>query len=188
MNYRLVESKDIEAIWLIYQQYITTNITFEYELPSLSVFSDRIQQVMDEYACIVCEKDGEILGFAYAHRFAERAAYQPSVELTVYTSKTSKGLGVGKSLYKLLMKVCQYQGIQTVYGLVTVGNVASELLHKKLGFQRVGTLNQVAYKNDQWLSLSYFEKVLGDYPKAGFDIKPIKQMNSKELQSLLKMN
>lgn len=184
MNYRLIETKDFESILRIYQQYIETNITFEYELPTLSVFADRIEQVMEEYACIVYERDGEILGFAYAHQLAERAAYKSSAELTVYTSKASKGLGVGKGLYKLLMNICQYQGIQTVYGLVTVGNTASELLHEKLGFKRVGTLSRVAYKNNQWLSLAYFEKQLGGYPEAGFDIRPINQLDDGELKAL----
>ncbi|XJS09819.1 GNAT family N-acetyltransferase [Aerococcaceae bacterium WGS1372] len=186
MEFRLVSSTDYEAMWRIYQQYIDSNITFEYVLPTLSEFSERINHITEDYACIVCDDGGELLGYAYAHRFALRAGYNWAAELSVYTSKQSNGLGIGKRLYQAIIDICKIQGIQTVYGIVTVGNVASELLHEKFGFQRVGTLNKVGYKNNQWLSCSYYEKAIGHYSTPVDELKKIKQIELKQIEAVLK--
>lgn len=67
-----------------YAQYIETGITFEYELPSREEFARRIREFGGTYPYLIWEEDGRIVGYAYAHRQAERAAYQWNAELSVY--------------------------------------------------------------------------------------------------------
>lgn len=181
MEFRLVNSQDYHEMWEIYQQYIDTTITFEFMMPSLEEFAKRIDHIIEDYACLVCVHEGNIMGYAYAHRFAERAGYNWSAELSVYSSQASKGLKIGQQLYKKLIDICQLQGIQTIYGLVTLGNSASDALHEKLGFKRVGIMNNVGFKNGEWLSCSYYEKVIGDYLNPPHTLIKIKALDLDDI-------
>src|SRR5699024_10314437 len=97
---RLLEQKDYKDIGNIYRQYIETPITFAHEIPTIEEFETHLDGIIQDYACIVCEVDDEITGYAYAHRFAERAGYNWTAELSVYTDSKAKGLGVGRKLYE----------------------------------------------------------------------------------------
>ena len=80
MNVRWARPQDSAALLRIYAQYIDTPVTFEYTLPSENEFAARIGAISAEYPYLVCEEDGETLGYAYAHRQAEREAYQWNAE------------------------------------------------------------------------------------------------------------
>ena len=73
---RFAAPDDAAALLRIYAQYIETPITFEYTLPSEEEFARRIRDIQAVYPYLVYIEDGEVLGYAYAHRFQERAAYQ----------------------------------------------------------------------------------------------------------------
>ena len=80
--------EDASEILKIYEPYIKkTTITFEYEVPSLEEFRGRMTGIIGAYPYLVCEADGKILAYAYAHRFHERAAYQWDAELSVYVEE-----------------------------------------------------------------------------------------------------
>lgn len=82
---RRAKAEDGAALCAIYAPYITdTTITFEYEVPTDAAFSDRIRETAAQFPYLVCEKDGGIIGYAYAHRIRERAAYDWDAELSVY--------------------------------------------------------------------------------------------------------
>lgn len=101
---RRVAESDAEILLKIYETYIETPITFECELPSVEDFQKRIQAFSADYPYIVCEIDGEIVGYAYAHRFRERAAYDWNVELSIYISSLAQGKGIGKAMYHALIE------------------------------------------------------------------------------------
>ena len=89
---RFATEKDAEEILKIYAPYIEkTAITFEYEVPSLSEFSGRISEIQKKYPWIVYEEEDEILGYAYGGPEYTRAAYQWTVETSVYLSEKSRG-------------------------------------------------------------------------------------------------
>jgi len=119
--------------------------------------------IIQDYACIVCEVDDEITGYAYAHRFAERAGYNWTAELSVYTDSKAKGLGVGRKLYEKTLEHCRLQGIYSVYGLVAENKSAIEKLHEKLDFRLAVVFRNVGFKEGRWLSCSYYEKDLAIY-------------------------
>lgn len=87
MALRLATPMDAPALVGIYGQYIHTPITFEYELPSPREFQDRITHTLEDYPYLVWEENGTPVGYAYAHRFKERAAYQWGAELSVYVAQ-----------------------------------------------------------------------------------------------------
>lgn len=97
MLFRTVRGEDIPALLKIYAQYIDTPVTFEYALPSAAEFSERVAAVAAFYPWLVCEEGGECVGYAYAHRMQERAAYAWNAELSVYLGKEYCGRGIGKN-------------------------------------------------------------------------------------------
>ena len=95
---RFATEEDAQALLAIYAYYIDTEITFEYELPTEAEFRKRIRTVLEEYPYLIYEDAGNILGYAYAHRHLERAAYQWNVELTVYLHPDVVSRGIISSL------------------------------------------------------------------------------------------
>nr|WP_293843219.1 GNAT family N-acetyltransferase [uncultured Arsenicibacter sp.] len=158
---RFVTPSDYASVLAIYEPYITgTAITFEYDVPSLAAFSERIRAISDRYPFLVCELDGEIAGYAYATKFRDRAAYGWSVETTVYIHPNAHRRGVASGLYTTLLALLHHQGAVNVYAAITLPNDASVALHKAFGFEEVGVFNGVGYKFDSWHSTQFLAKVL----------------------------
>lgn len=186
MNIRFAAERDAAAIWEIYGQYMDTPITFEYELPALEAFTERIRGIRAIYPYIVCEEDGIVRGYAYAHRQAERAAYQWNAELSIYLDRAWTGQGAGRRLYTALMELLRLQGVRTVYALVTVPNERSEALHGHMGFQRMGTQHSTGYKNGAWWDVAWFEKQIAPYAPDPEPLRPIGQVPAEQLEEILK--
>ena len=173
MSLRFAAASDCRAMLDIYAQYIDTNITFETALPSEEDFSGRIENISREYPWLVWEECGKILGYAYAHRLHERAAYQWDAELSVYLDKSCVSRGMGKRLYLALFDILRMQGIHTVYGIVTSPNEKSERLHHSLGFRLIGVHRNTGYKNGRWIDVSWFERAIAAYDAAPRPFIPI---------------
>ncbi|EKV56453.1 Sortase related acyltransferase [Brachyspira hampsonii 30446] len=186
MKIRLANIEDASQILSIYSQYIDTNITFEYKLPTLEEFKNRIENIIEKYPYLVCEDDSKkIIGYCYANKFLEREAYNWSCELSIYLDKNNISRGIGKKLCSIIIEILKYQGIKNIYSKVTVPNTKSDKLHYSLGFNLIGNYNNIGYKNGKWHSVSIFEKELifdYDNPK---DIIPIKEINEEKIISFI---
>ena len=147
-------------------------------------FGRRIADVQREYPWIVWEENGEILGYAYAHKFAVRVSYRPSAELSVYLSPDARGKGIGRKLYEALFALLQLQNVKSVYGIVTTPNPRSEAMHLALGFSRVSTLHNVGYKQG-WRDVSWFCKQIGEYTEPLDPFLPIGSIDSAQLRAIL---
>ena len=118
MNYKIrqVQLSDAEQILKVYAPFITdTCISFEYVVPSVEEFAQRIAGISAEYPYIVLEADGEIVGYAYAHRYLERVAYSWDVEVTIYLAPKVQGKGLGVILYDALETLLALQNIKNLY-------------------------------------------------------------------------
>ena len=133
---RFVRADDSAALLRIYAGYIDTPVTFECALLSERAFAERIAAISAEYPYLVCEEEGAVVGYAYAHRQRDREAYQWNAELSVYLDPAYTRQGLGGRLYRILLDMLRLQGIRTVYAGVTVPNPASERLHESMGFIR----------------------------------------------------
>lgn len=156
------EEKDAESILAVYAPYVReTTITFEYEVPSCEEFRERMRNIMEVYPYLVCEAEGRPAGYAYAHRYHERAAYQWDAELSVYVDGAYTGRGIGRALYTALMNILKLQHVRNVYGLVTSPNPPSEVLHRAMGFRLSGVSEKTGYKLGKWVDVACFEKAIG---------------------------
>src|ERR1700749_2594137 len=95
LQIRIAEEKDASGILNIYAPFIiTTSITFEYDLPTVSEFSERISKISKKYPWLVCVDEDEIAGYAYACAHRERKAYQWSAEVSVYVAENFRRFGI----------------------------------------------------------------------------------------------
>ena len=189
MKLTLASPSDAPALLEVYGQYIQTPITFEYVLPTAEEFACRVASILEAgYPYLVCREGDRILGYAYAHRHMERAAYQWDAELSIYLSSSAAGRGLGRTLYRALMELLTLQGIKTVYGLVTLGNPASQGLHRSLGFRLIEVHRSTGYKNGVWHDVQWFEKSLAPYDPDPQPVIPLPQLPEKTVQDVLARN
>lgn len=177
---RFANPEDAGAILSIYAPYIeNTSITFEYDVPSVFDFAERIAEIQRKYPWIVYEEDGEILGYAYGSPMLTRAAYQWTAESSVYVSEKAKGKGIGSLLYDVLFDILKKQNFCVCYALVIAENEASVKMHEKYGFRRVGLLENSGYKFGGWHSVILMEKQLSPFSE---NPKPIIPMGELEYE------
>ncbi|MFA9464737.1 MAG: N-acetyltransferase family protein [Velocimicrobium sp.] len=183
---KLVSEADAAEILEIYEIYVKeTAITFEYETPSLDEFRNRIKKISADYPYIVCLSNEKIVGYAYAHRQMERAAYQWNAELSVYIDKTCLRCGVGKALYSALIEILQMQNVRNVYGGITSPNENSEKLHEYFGFKRLGIYHSTGYKCSAWHDVAWFEKTVGDYDLEPKPFVSIQEIDKNAIMEIL---
>ena len=143
--------RDASRILAVYAPYIErTAITFETEVPERTAFAARVAGIAEAFPYLLLEIDGELAGYAYAHRQAERAAYQWNAELSIYLAESFVHRGLGAPLYALLMRLLGMQGYVNLYACITASNVGSIALHERMGFVRVGLFPDTGYKFGQW--------------------------------------
>lgn len=168
---RIARKQDAEALLDIYAHYVEkTAVTFEYVVPSLQEFEQRIQHVLEKYPYLVAETDGEIAGYAYAGIFKERAAYDWAVETTVYVRDGLQKNGIGRALYEALEKLLALQNIQNLNACIAYLETEDELLthssvrfHEHMGYRLVGEFDRCGYKNGRWYNMVWMEKHIGGH-------------------------
>ncbi len=185
MKIRFATPADSSALLGIYAQYIGTSITFEDALPSETEFAERIAGISGFYPYLAAEESGGIIGYAYAHRHMERAAYQWNAELSVYLDRNFTERGLGKRLYRILIEILKLQGIRNVYGGVTAPNPRSEAMHESLGFLPLGTYHNAGYKNGKWSDVTWFEKRIAAYTDNPQPIISIQSIPADQLHAIL---
>lgn len=170
-----VTMKDAEELLEIYTPYVkNTAVSFEYEVPSIDEFKNRIDRISDKYPYIKAVVDGNIVGYAYANCFKARKAYDWSVETTIYVKNDLRRMGVGKALYEQLEKSLKAMGILNMNACIAYPACESKYLnddsyrfHTKMGFELAGHFHNSGYKFNQWFDMIWMEKMIGvhnDYP------------------------
>lgn len=154
--------KDAAAVLDIYRPYIEqTAVTFEVDVPSRREFAARMEGVAGEFPYLLLEIGGELVGYAYAHQQAERAAFAWNAELSIYFKQGWQGRGLGRPLYALLMELLTLQGYINFYGVITTSNAGSITMHEKMGFAKIGHHEKTGYKLGEWHDTVWMHKRTG---------------------------
>ncbi len=160
---RSARDGDVDGMLAIYAPIVTdTAISFEEHPPDAAEFVRRVRAIRQRHAWLVCVADGDVLGYAYASTFHPRAAYQWTVEATVYVSASARRRGVGRALYTSLFECLKLQGCQTAVALIALPNAGSVGLHEAMGFAPTGVLPRAGYKHGAWHDVGYWSLALGD--------------------------
>lgn len=175
---RFATKDDAKELLSIYEPYVlTTGITSECEVPSVQEFQSRIQSISETFPYIVCEVDGEIVGYTYASLHKTRAGYRWDADASVYVSNKYHRNKIGTALYNCMLEIVKQQGFYTIYAVVTTSNNASVEFHKKFDFTYMGIYKYTIFKIGQWFDTMILEKQLKDYndvpPKETISIKQI---------------
>lgn len=174
---RVAQMQDAKALLDIYAYYVeNTAITFEYVVPTIQEFEQRMQYILSKYPYIIAERNGEIIGYACAGTFKQRAAYDWAVETTVYVRAGRQKNGVGRELYETLEKLLALQNIQNLNACIAYLDIEDQYLthnsvrfHEHMGYRLVGEFYQCGYKGGRWYNMVWMEKHIGrheDVPPA----------------------
>lgn len=158
---RIACTDDAEAIHAIYAPAVVhTAITFETELPGADAMCQRIVTRLQHYPWLVWEEQGEVLAYAYATRFRERAAYDWIAETSIYVRENARRRGIARKLYGVLLDVMRLQGINQAVGVITMPGEVSVSLHEAMGFTSAGVWRKAGYKLGQWWDVGVWQKEL----------------------------
>lgn len=155
---RLATADDAAAVATIYAPYVReTPITFETEVPSVAEIAGRIERTLVGHPWLLCVRNGTVAGYAYGGTYRTRAAYQWSVEVTVYVGTGAHRHGIGRALYTSLLALLRLQGFYNAYAVITVPNAGSVGLHEALGFVSAGVTQRVGFKLGRWHDVGTWE-------------------------------
>ena len=162
---------DAEQMLDIYAPYVEkTAITFEYDVPTVEEFRKRIASHLTRYPWIVAEADDRIVGYAYASAFKERAAYQWSVETSIYVDETIRHHGIGRLLHEALEESLRSRGILNMNACISYIQPEDEYLtldsvrfHERLGYTQVAHFHQCGKKFGRWYDMIWMEKIIGEH-------------------------
>ena len=177
---------DAEELLSIYAPYVEhTAITFEYEVPSVEEFRERILHTLQHYPYLVAEKTitNSIVGYVYAGPLHVRAAYAWSVETSISVKEGEKNSGIGKILYTALEKARAAQNMTNLNACIASPVTDDEYLnhnsiqfHTHLGYSMIGEFHKCAYKFGRWYNMVWMEKMIADHPDKQPEVIPFGQI------------
>lgn len=183
---RVARDEDAAAIQAIYAPSVSAGVaTFETEPPGVDAMRERLRARLKHYPWLVWEEDGEVLAYAYAGRFRERAAYDWIAETSIYVRADAQRRGIARHLYGALLDVMRLQGISQAVGVITLPGTASVAMHEALGFAPAGVWRQCGYKLGQWWDVGVWQKELQPAANPPTTVTPFPRLPPAPLQSLL---
>lgn len=162
---------DAAQIARIYGYYVeNTAVSFEYLPPTEDEIRSRILRYRQRYPYLCAEQDGALVGFAFAHAFRERPAYDYAAETSIYIRHDMRRSGVGRLLYDALEAGLKGMGVTNLYACIAVPDGddphltnASPLFHERLGYRVCGTFYNCGRKFGRWYTMIWMEKIIGGF-------------------------
>jgi phosphinothricin acetyltransferase len=152
---------DAPSICEIYNHYILNSpATFEEVPVTPDEMRQRIVETTQTYPWLVCEEDGELLGYAYGRGWRERAAYRYSTEAGIYLHSAAVGKRIGSALLDALLTELRARQFHCVMGGVSLPNEASVALLLKFGFSQVAHFKETGFKFGHWIDVGYWQLML----------------------------
>jgi L-amino acid N-acyltransferase YncA len=158
------QDADLPALTAIYEHAVVHGTgTFELDVPDQAEMARRRAEVLGRcLPYLVAERDGHVLGYAYANYFRPRMAYRFCVEDSVYLAPQAQGQGIGKLLLAELVARCEAAGARQMVAVIgDSANLGSIGLHTAVGFEHTGQLKAAGWKFDRWLDVIFMQRELG---------------------------
>jgi phosphinothricin acetyltransferase len=155
---------DLARLTAIYNHYVVTSpVTFDLAPLTIEQRSAWFLQHADtgRYRLSVADEEGLVVGYASTSRFRDRAAYETTVEASIYCAPGAVGRGIGKALYRALFAAIAGEDINRIVAGITLPNPASVALHQSFGFVQVGVFSETGRKFDRYWDVAWFERPLG---------------------------
>ena len=104
--------------------------------------------------------DGALVGYATTGRWRPKAAYDTTVEATIYCHPNAVGRGYGTALYSALFEAIAAEDVNRIVAGVSLPNAASIRLHERFGFNPVGVFPGVGRKFNKYCDVAWVERPL----------------------------
>ena len=153
---------DVPAITAIYRYYVEqTAITFDTDVPGEAAMAEKFAALVKlGHPLIVAERDGAVLGYAYASFYRPRAAYRFTCEDSIYLHPEARGKGLGKLMLTELLAQSKAFGFKQMIAVITADTANSIAIHEKFGFRHVGRYDAVGFKFDRWHDIVHLQLAL----------------------------
>lgn len=182
---REAAADDAEKLLEIYAPYVEkTAITFEYTVPDLNEFRERIKSILKKYPYLVAERGGELLGYAYTGPFVGRAAYDWAAEVSIYLRENQRRQGIGKKLYQAIEDISRKQNIKNLNACIGSPETEDEYLtrnsiefHTHMGYRTVGEFCKCGYKFGRWYNMMWMEKIIGEHEDRPEPVIPFPELD-----------
>jgi phosphinothricin acetyltransferase len=161
---RIANRGDLARITEIYNYYVlNTPVTFDVEPYTVERREAWLAQfgATGRYRLIVAEENGIVMGYAATTRFRPKAAYETTVETSIYCAPEAVGRGLGKRLYGELFAVLKGEDIHRFVAVYVVPNAATEALHRRFGFRVVGVFSENGRKFGKYWDVCWAERAAG---------------------------
>jgi phosphinothricin acetyltransferase len=160
---RPARAGDLPALTALYNAYVeNTAITFDTEPWTLEQRAEWLLHYREtgRHRLLIAEESGQLLGYASSSRFRPKAAYDTSVETSVYVEEAAHGRGIGSALYSALFDALSTEDVHRAIAGVTLPNEKSLALHARFGFIEVGRMSEVGRKFDRYWDVAWLERRL----------------------------
>jgi L-amino acid N-acyltransferase YncA len=158
-------ARDGAACAAIYAPHVEGSpVSFEERAPDAGEMAARIERYGASHAWLVAEREGGVVGYAYATAFNERPAYRWSTSVSVYVAGDARGEGIGRALYEALFDRLRERGFRMACAGITLPNEASCGLHESLGFEFVGVNREIGWKQGAWRDVGWYQLELSPAP------------------------
>jgi phosphinothricin acetyltransferase len=162
---RPARPEDAPRFAAIYGHHVRTGVaTFETEVPDDVEMARRLHDLTARgFPWLAAERDGELIGYAYAGPFRPRAAYAHAVEDSIYLDPRATGRGTGTALLEALVAAAAAAGFRQMIAVIgDSANLASIAVHARCGFAPAGTLRAVGFKLERWVDTVHMQRALGE--------------------------
>jgi|SRR5689334_4604527 phosphinothricin acetyltransferase len=165
LEIRPTTAADLPSITEIYEHAVRFGTaTFELIPPDLPEMTRRFRALMDGgFPYLVAALDGRVAGYAYASPYRPRPAYRFTVENSVYLQPAVHRRGIGLQLLQRLIEECEPRGYRQMIAVIgDSANAGSIGVHRKCGFEMIGTHPNVGFKFGRWLDTVMMQRALGE--------------------------
>ena len=168
LRIREVKLEDAARLVDIYSYYVlNTAVSFEYEVPTVEEFEQRIKKITVKFPYLVCEKDGKIVGYVYAGEYSARSAYSWTAAMSIYVDKDFRRQGIGSAMYKAIEPKLKKMGIVNLLAGTAYCEPedeylthASSIFHMSQGYSEAAHFKKIGKKFNRWYDLKWYQKTI----------------------------
>jgi L-amino acid N-acyltransferase YncA len=153
---------DAAAVHAIYAYHVLHGTaSFDIDPPPVDALVAKLRWIIGEgWPFLVAAVEEQVVGYAYATQFRDRAAYRFTCENSIYIHPDWTGRGIGKALLQALIDASANCGFGTMVAVIGGAEPSSIALHSGCGFREVGRLRAVGWKDERWLDSVYMQRDL----------------------------
>jgi phosphinothricin acetyltransferase len=160
-EFGLAREDDLQEIGKIVNHYIERG-TSHFGTTALDERDVRAFARHPMHACFVGRREGELVGAAWSAPHKTREAYAWTVDVAVYLKPGEGGAGLGKLLQARVVRCLKAQGYVSALAVIVCPNEASVRLHESLGFEPVGVMPNMGFKQGRWHDVGVWHLRLRD--------------------------